>query len=84
VQVVRNRRGNAGVEMLHESSSIVVLERGDATGNGVRVSSPSPRRRLAAVPLLVFFRLGARCTHPPPAHHEEVSYPKAIRRRKVP
>ena len=80
--VARVVRRNSG-EMLYERRSIVVLERGGATGNGVRVSSASPRRRLAAVPLLVFFRLDADCTHPP-AHHEEVSYPKAIRRRKVP
>jgi hypothetical protein len=68
----------------HERRSVVVLERGGATGNGVRVSFASPCRRLAAVPLLVFFGLDADCTHPQPAHHEEVSYPKAIRRRKVP
>ena len=81
VRVVRN-----GGNMLHahERRSVVVLERRGATGDGVRVSSTSPRRRLAAVRLLVFFGLDADCTHPQPAHHEEVSYPKAIRRRKVP
>jgi hypothetical protein len=54
---------------------------GSGSDDGRALASAAAR---ASWVVLVFFRLDAGCTHPLPAHHEEVSYPKAIRRRKVP